>query len=150
MAQDVTGFGASVNMVASSTFPNGVTITQFADDVDPFDIPSLKIADTAMGVNGDLITWSRAAPLKINVAVIEGSEDDQNLAVVMSNNTAGRGKLLAYDKITITVAYPSGNIATYSGGKLTDGMPGASLASSGRLKSKVYMFSFESRTGSTG
>jgi|SRR5665213_676131 len=150
MANDVTGFGATVNLIADTTFPIGVQLSQFADDVDPFDLPSIKIGDTAMGVNGDLVTWSRAVPIKVNLAVIEGSDDDQNLAILMEANRAGRGKVLAYDTITITVAYPSGNIITFSPGKITDGQPGASLSSAGRLKSKVYMFSFENRSGSLG
>ena len=32
MAQDVSGFGTILNMVASNTFPNGFTISAFADD----------------------------------------------------------------------------------------------------------------------
>jgi hypothetical protein len=146
--QDVTGFGATVNLVASSTFPNGITLSQFADDVDPFDLPSMKIGDNAMGVNGDLVTWSRAVPIKLNLAVIQGSDDDKNLAILLQNNTPARGKILAYDVVTITVAYPDGSLVTLANGDITDGMPGASLSSAGRLKTKVYMFGFESRTGS--
>jgi hypothetical protein len=148
MANDVTGFGAVVNLIASNTYQNGISLSQFADDVDPFDLPSQKVGDATMGVNGDLITWSRASPVKTNIAVIQGSDDDQNLSILLQANTPVRGKSLAYDIITITVAYPDGTLLTLANGKITDGMPGASLASSGRLKSKVYMFSFESRSGS--
>lgn len=150
MTVDVSAFGASVEVVADQTFPTGITLTQFADDTDPFDLPKLKIADVAMGVNGDLVKWSKATPIKIVVGVIAGSDDDRNLAVLVENNRVGRGKISVGDTVTITVAYANGNIVTFTNGTVTDGMPGASAASSGRLKSKVYDFAFENRLGSPG
>jgi len=89
MANDVSGFGLRIRLTASRTFPAGITITQFADDADPFDIPSLQIADTAMGLNGDLISWSKANPIKPTLNVIPASEDDRNLAVLLEANRVG-------------------------------------------------------------
>ena len=54
MTQDITAFGLKVRVIASNSFPAGFTVTQFADDGDPFDIPSIKMAHE-MGVGcGDL------------------------------------------------------------------------------------------------
>lgn len=75
--EDISGVGLRVTIVASNTFPSGITITQFADDADPFDVPSMQLADKAMGLNGDLITWSKASPLTPTINVIPGSEDDK-------------------------------------------------------------------------
>jgi len=34
---DISVFGIRVQLVASETFPAGISLTQFADDADPFD-----------------------------------------------------------------------------------------------------------------
>ncbi len=141
--QDISGFGLQINVVASVTFPQGFVVTEFADDGDPFDLPSLQIGDKAMGLNGDLIVWSKANPLLITINVIPGSEADKNLAIVFDANRVGRGRKPARDVITMTAIYPDGSTITLSPGKMTDGMPGNGVASSGRLKTKAYMFAFE-------
>lgn len=144
---DISGFGARVQLVASNTFPAGIDLTQFADDADPFDAPSIAIAETAMGVNGDLVTWSKANPLKNTIAVVPGSDDDINLGILYEANRVGKGKRSARDVISITVVYPDGRTLSYTNGKMTDGMPGNSIASAGRLKSKTYGFAFENLNG---
>jgi hypothetical protein len=64
--QNISGFGLSINIIASNSFPIGLLITEFADDSDPFDLPSIQIADKAMGLNGDLIIWSKANQLLLH------------------------------------------------------------------------------------
>lgn len=142
--QDISAFGIRVRLVASVTFPAGIDITQFADDADSLDVPQQQIADKAMGVNGDLIVWSKANPLLTTLNVIPASEDDRNLSVLLEANRVARGKRSARDTITLTAVYPDGRTQTWSQGKITDGIPGNALASSGRMKSKPYLFAFES------
>lgn len=143
MATDISAFGIRVVLVASSTFPAGIVVTQFADDGDSLDVPQQQIADKAMGVNGDLITWSKANPLNVTINVIPGSEDDRNLSVLLEANRVARGKQGSRDTITMTAVYPDGTQQTWSSGRITDGIPGKALASSGRMKTKPYMFTFE-------
>jgi hypothetical protein len=145
--QDVSGFGFVINVIASNTFPAGFGLSQFADDGDPFDFPAITINDTAMGLNGDLITWSKASPLKTQIAVIAGSDDDANLSALLEANRTGRGKQSARDVITVTAVYPSGNTLSLTEGSITEGMSGTSVSSAGRLKTKVYHFAFENRIG---
>lgn len=140
---DISVFGARVQLVASATFPSGITITQFADDADPFDTPSLQIRDKSMGVNGDLIAWSKANPLGLTISVVPNSEDDDNLAVLFEANRVGKGKQGARDVISVTALYPDGRSVSFTQGVITDGMPANSAASSGRMKSKTYTFAFE-------
>lgn len=147
MANDIAAFGFTISLIASNTFPTGITLSQFADDADPFDIPAFPINETAMGLNGDLISWSKANPIKVTFAVIPGSDDDVNLAILYEANRVGRGKTSARDVITATAVYPSGATISLTVGKITDGMPGSSVASAGRLKTKTYMFAFENRVG---
>ena len=147
MMQNISGFGLIVNVIASHTFPFGLPITQFADDSDPLDVPSLQIGDSAMGLNGDLIAWSKANPIKSTLNVVPSSIDDINLSILLEANRVGRGKIGARDIITMTILYPAGNFVTLINGIITDGTPSSSVASAGRLKTKNYNFTFEGRIG---
>lgn len=138
--------GVLAYLRASNTFPLGFPITAFADDTDPLDIPSIQIGDKAMGVNGDLIVWSKANPIILNMAVIPNSVEDDLLQVLLQANRVGRGKVGANDIITLAITYPGtpvGTLITLLEGAITDGMPFNSGASAGRLKSKTYSFAFE-------
>ena len=141
--QDISAFGIRVQVIASQTFPAGISITQFADDADPFDAPSMQIRDKAMGVNGDLISWSKANPIPVTLNVVPGGDDDMNLSVLFEANRVGKGKFGARDIISIVAIYPDGSVAAFSQGVITDGQPANSAQSSGRLKSKAYAFAFE-------
>jgi len=143
MSQDISGFGLKVWLVASETFPAGFPITQFADDADPFDIPAITIAETGMGVNGDLVKWSTAKPISITINVIPSSTDDQNLSILFDSNRVAKGKRGARDKITLTGIYGDDRVITLTDGIITEGMPSDGVASAGRLKSKQYSFVFE-------
>lgn len=144
--QDISGFGLIVGLVASVTFPAGITITQFSDDADPVDISSIQIADKAMGLNGDLLTWARAVPVPCTLNVIPNSDDDLNLSILAENNRVGRGKTSNRDVITITITYPDGSTVFLDPGVMTDAMFGKSIASAGRMKTKPYIFTFENIT----
>lgn len=143
MSENISGFGLSVQVLASRTFPAGFTVTQFADDADPFDSPSIQLADKGMGLNGDQVVWAKATPIAVTLNVIAGSEDDKNLAVLLEANRVARGKVGARDEITMIANYPDGSTLNLTPGIITDGMVGKSVASAGRYKSKAYAFSFE-------
>lgn len=141
--QDVAGFGLQVRITASKTFPTGFTVTEFPDDIDPFDLPALQINDAAMGLNGDLIVWSKANPLAFTLGLIPGTDSQKNMAVLFEANRPARGKRPAKDIITIVGIYPDGSSITLSKGIIFDGLPGKSVASAGRYKSVPYNFRFE-------
>ena len=145
MANNITGFGLKLVLVAASTFPVGFTITQFADDTDPLDFPSLEIGDTAMGLNGDLIGWQVANPIEVDLSVIPGSEDDLNLSILYQANRISLGKSALFDAITLTGTYSDGTIVILNNGFMVAGIPAKSVASAGRLKSKTYKFKFENQ-----
>ncbi|AWB00249.1 phage tail fiber protein [Vibrio harveyi] len=140
---DISGFGLRVNLVAHNTFPRGISISQFSDDADSLDLPEITIAETAMGLNGDLISWSKASPIPLTLNVIPNQVDDNNLETLGDANRVGRGKNSAGDLITLTIVYGNGTTATLTRGKLIKYQPGDSIASSSRLKTKKYEFMFE-------
>ena len=142
--ENISGFGLRANLIASNTYPVGFIISEFADDSDPFDLPSLQIADSAVGLNGDLIVWSKANPIKFVLSVVPTSLDDINLSILLQANRPSRGKIPSRDVITLTGIYPSGDFVTLTNGIITDGIPANAVSSAGRFKSKTYNFSFES------
>lgn len=144
---NISAYGLELNLIASTTFPAGISISQFADDVDVLDVPSLQIADSATGINGDLIVWSKANPIKINVGVVAGSQDDVNLGILLEVNRPGKNKLSFRDEITMNIRYPDGTFVQLTTGIITDGFPFSGAQSTGRLKTKVYSFTFENRIG---
>jgi hypothetical protein len=146
--QNVTGLGSVVSMIASNTYPLGFPITTFSNDQDGFDFPDLVVGDFVMGLNGDGIAWSKANPIKGTISVVAGSIDDQNLAVLLANNTPGKNKSNALDLLTMTVVYADSTTTTFSNGTITHGNPAKSFSSDGRLKTRTYGFSFESVIGS--
>lgn len=141
---NIGGFGLKIILIAKTTFPMGFEITQFADDADPFDSPAIKIKETAMGLNGDLITWSKAAPVPMTINVIPHSDDDLNLNVIQRVNKVGLGKAPFLDELVATIVFPDGTAIILNNGVMTDGPSISSVASSGRLKTNTYSFTFES------
>lgn len=144
---DITGYGLAIVLTASVTFPAGMALTSYADDADALDVPSIKIAETAMGLNGDGIKWSKAVMNPITISVIPNSVDDVNLAILFNANRVSQGSLNAKDVLTMVVTYPDGNVVILNNGFITDGPPASGVASTGRLKSKTYGFQFSSSTG---
>lgn len=143
MVEHVAGFGSEVRVIASFTFPTGFTVTQFADDADPFDVPSIQLADKAMGLNGDLVVWAKASPIVVTLNVIPETDDDINLGILAMTNMVGKGKPSVRDSITLVKVGPDGKMITLANGVITDAPPMSSIASSGRLKSKPYTFAFQ-------
>lgn len=145
--QNISAFGIQVSLIASNTYPVGITLTQFSDDTDAVDVPVLQIADSAMGINGDLITWSKANPIKFTLSVLPNTDNDRMLGILFEANRPGRGKTGAQDVITLNISYPAGNVVQLINGAIIDGMPFSGAQSTGRLKTKTYSMSFESRIG---
>lgn len=145
MAQDISGFGTIITLTASVTFPQGIVLTQFADDADPMDMASIAIAEKAMGLNGDLVKWAKANALPVVLNMIPDSNDDQNLAILAEANRVGKGKSSARDVLTLTIVYPDTKQVVFSQGIITDAMFGNSIASAGRLKTRPYAMAFENK-----
>lgn len=142
MSENISGVGLKI--IVSSTRVGGVPfpLTKFADDVDPFDIPEITIAEAKMGLNGDLITYSVATPITIKIGLIPDTAEDEAMQLLFTANRIARGTRIARDQFKIVGVYGSGRTITLNDGVLTAGQPGTGVASEGRLKSKVYTFMF--------
>lgn len=147
--QNISGFGLSAQINASVTFPNGFTLTEFADDTDPLDSPDIQIADKAFGLNGDMVVWSRPAGIEVTFGVIPRSQGDQNLAVLAEANRVAKNKRGARDVVGIVWTYPDGMIVNCSPGVMITGAIIPQVSNAGRIKTRLYHFVFEnvSKTG---
>ena len=142
--QNISGFGLSAQITASVTFPNGFTTTEFADDADPLDSPDLEVADSAFGLNGDMVVWSRPVGIEMTMNMIPFSIGDQNLAALVEANRVAKNKFGARDTIGIVWTYPNGMILNASPGILITGSVVPQVATVGRVKTRLYRFRFES------
>lgn len=140
---NISSFGLKALVKGSVTFPNGFNISTFSDDADPFDNPDITAADRALGSNGDLIVWSRPSGIDVSFNVVATSQDDVNLNVLLDANRVGKNKSSARDVCSVVVSFPSGITVSYSKGAITGGSLNPSVASSGRIKTRRYSFTFE-------
>ncbi len=147
---NISGFGLSAQVTASSSFPSGFTVTSWADNADPLESPDLEAADTAMGVNGDMIVWSRPALIEVTMSVIPTSADDQNLAALLDANRVGKNKTSARDKVGIVWTYPNGLIVNCSPGIILAGSLIPVVTAEGRIATRKYRFKFEAVSKSGG
>lgn len=148
MTTNISGFGLSARVTASNTYSSGFTVDEFSDDADPMDSPEVAIAETAFGLNGDMVTWSRAGGIEIVMGLIATSRSDDDTQVLLEANRVGKGKTSARDKVDIVFTYPNGDVVTCSNGVIVSGtlMPG--VAANGRFKSRMYRYRFEKITKS--
>ncbi|HEJ9485632.1 hypothetical protein EHE21_12180 [Proteus sp. GOKU] len=140
---DISATGLSLIIQASNTFPAGIPITTFSDEGDPLDLPAVDITATAVDINGNLVSWSAPTPQTVTINVLAGSEEDENLAILLDANTARRGRRHASDIITLVASYGDGSITTARNGRITNGSRGNSISNNARLKSKQYTFIFQ-------
>lgn len=143
MSNKIGGLGLKVTIIASPVFPQGFTIDKWSDDADPLNIGDLELTQTAMGVNGDLISWNKAVPIPVELNVIPNSDDDKNLKILFNSNRAARNKVSTQDDITMIISYPDGTTNTLTGGVIKTGQVAKSVTSESRLKTATFSFEFE-------
>lgn len=140
---NISGYGLTVSLIASNTFPVGLLLTQWPDDQDALSFPDIEIADGGVGVNGDLIVWSKGAPIRAVISAIPDSPTDLQLALLLSANRVGKNKIGAKDTIQMAVVQGNNNIGTFTQGIIISGSPFNSITSASRMKTKTYNFMFE-------
>lgn len=145
--KDVSGIGLKITIIASITYPMGITVTSFSDDSDPFDVPESALAEYGMGLNGDLVINRRPSAPEFTVAVIPGSEEDIALTRLAEANRVSRNKIGYMDEITATVELPNGDLVTFTGGAIVAAPLVTGVSGNGRQKTKLFKFVFEGRVG---
>lgn len=140
---DISHLGTIVTISASNTTADvPLPLTAFPKDTDPVQVPSQVIGSLEIGTNGDIISWSEATPGELTLAVIPGTADHAFLNQLFIENKAEKGKRAANDIISLTRVMPNGAILAAKDGKIVEGPPAMSQASSGRISTVSYRFMF--------
>ena len=143
-----SGFGTSILVTASNTFPVPFAITQFTDESDPIQFDNLTIAEARVGINGDISSGAIVNLITCQISLVANSVDDVALTILFEANRAEHGKSIANDKLTFVVAYPNNKIVTLREGVFIGGDPANTLTSGkGLIKYKTYSFSFGKKVG---
>lgn len=143
--QDISATGTTATIFAAPSFPTGFTISAWADDANPIDVETLTIADTGMGVNGDLVVWNTPNPIRITLRPIPNSDGDVNLQILLDANRVAKNKTSVQDIDTLVINYPDGTVRSFVNGKLVTGTPALGVASNARLQTREYQFVFENK-----
>ena len=130
-----------------TTFPVGILVSEFADDADPIDSQNIDIADSGIGVNGTLIKWTKTEVIPVTLNLLPNGDDDSNLKLLFDNNRFAEGRTVFDDEVTLTITYPDFKTTTLVGGLCKNFSPVRGAASTGRLKSRPYLFNFQDVQG---
>lgn len=139
---DISGSKSKITIISVPTFPQGLVIEEFATDTDPLVFDEMQIAETEVGVNGDVATYQKPALINVTLSVIPNSESDKNLQILFNSNRSAKNKVSTKDDITMVVAYTDGKIVTLSGGTIMTGVPANSITQDSKLATKSYRFNF--------
>lgn len=144
--EHVGGFGTSVTILAMKTFPVGFTVEKFADDVSPIDFGETQIADHEFMVDGRIFSFETGAAISVKIGVIPGTDDDENLSILLNANKSVLRMGGIPDLCFMTINYPFQAPIVLNNGYLRVGKFGTSIAETGRGKGKVYEFVFSEGT----
>lgn len=152
---DVSGVYPKVTIISTGV-PPLIQLSHFADDANPVDVEHVEVTGYAVNVNGELVAWEKPAAYIASVAVLCGTDDDSNLALLLegSHATANKGFALA-PTVTMRTAIGKRNSlgvvttddgATYTQGRIVSGRPSAAVDNEGKKLSNIYTFVFEQMT----
>ncbi|MBQ2174079.1 MAG: hypothetical protein II453_03050 [Alphaproteobacteria bacterium] len=143
MAIDVSAMGLKVLVQATLSFPLGIEVTHFADDGESLAITDMTTMETGMGVNGDLVVWRVATPCEVELNVIPGTDDCNDLEMLFNLNMTQKNRVSSKDLITMIVTHPNGKQTILTNGYIVGGKPAQDYSSNGRANSRTFRFIFE-------
>lgn len=143
MAVDISAMGLKVQIVAVPTYPVGITLTHFADDGDSLNINAITNMESGMGVNGDLVVWRVATPCEVEVNLIPGTDDCNEMERLFNLNMTQKNKFSSKDVLTMVITHPDGHQNILSNGYIVEGKPIQDYSSAGRANSRTFRMVFE-------
>jgi hypothetical protein len=144
---DISGFGTSVYILALQSFPMGFEVTKFADDQDAITGEDIEVAAWKMLYDGTLYAYATANPVKIDISVIPGSNDDINLKILLQARLSSSSVIPLPDVTSMAITYPGSGLVMLSNGTIYKGPLVDTVQSSGRKKGNTYGFAFGTFSG---
>lgn len=144
---DISAFGTKINIVATTSFPMGFSLSAFADDEDPLSVAEVEVSGFEKLFDGSIFTYDKTSPVLLSVGILPNSDDDINLKVLMQMRKSTTSILPIKDVTTMIVTYPDGGRIALSEGTILSGALADSITRQGRKKGNVYHFVFGSFSG---
>ena len=145
---NVNATGAELIIVGSQTYPQGIVLTQAPGEVDFLAMEEVVIGNMVIGLNGHAENWGTPGTFTFVIALIPGSDNDDDMSFLFSSNHIQGGSQGANDVITASMSYPSSPLPTaYSEGQYMKYTPQSVPSSSFRLKPKLYTITFARKFG---
>lgn len=145
--ENISGFGTKVTIVAIQSFPQGFSLSKFADDKDPVAIDDIEPIGYQMLYDGGLFAFDKAVPVTVSVSVIPNTDDDINLKILLQTKKGGFRYLPIEDLVSMIISYPNGGTAILTNGTIISGPPADSITQAGRRQSNTYKFAFATFAG---
>lgn len=156
---DISMQGAKLTLNVPA-ISSGNIILEFSAEGTPIEFPDIETCGYEMTMNGELVTWTKPAPITWNVTVIAGSNSDVALRnLLYAGHVGGRkGKAVSQSYVrisTATLEVPSittngvvssaGSLKfTFENGRLTGGPTAIGSNAEGKMSPRTYKFVFES------
>jgi hypothetical protein len=144
---DVSGFGTTVSILATQTFPIGFTASNFADDKDPLKIEEIEPTGYEFLIDGSLFLFDKSAAIKVQLSVVAGSADDINLKIMLQARKGTSSIINLPDVTTMTIAYGNGGAVAFTNGSIISGPLADSITQAARKAGNTYTFVFGSFAG---
>lgn len=125
----------------------GFSVSQFADDINPLDIEEVETTGFDMLYDGSLFAFDKAAPVKVTLGVIAGTDDDIALKILLQARKAASSIIPLPDITSMVITYGNGGRALLSNGTITKGPLADTIMNTGRTKGNQYTFVFGSFNG---
>lgn len=142
----------------------GNIVLEFSEEGTPVDFPDLETVGYAMTMNGELVTWTKPAPITFRLTVIPGSASDGKLRKLLYAGHVGGRRGHAIDQASVIISsatltvpsiYTAGEINStanaagkmtfeFKNGRLTGGNPAIGSNAEGKMTARTYNFVFES------
>jgi hypothetical protein len=134
-------------VLAIQSFPMGFNIKSLADDVDPLVVEETEPVGFEMLHDGSLFSYDKAAPIKVSITVIPGSDEDINCKILLQSKKGSVKLIPLSDSTSMVITYPDGGRVILSGGTIVRGQMADSIMMTGRKKGNTYTFVFGSFAG---
>lgn len=144
---DVSAFGTGINIVATTSFPTGFPLTQFADDEDPLSIEEVEVSGFEKLYDGSIFTFDKTSPVLLSVGIMPNTDDDINMKILMQMRKSSPSILPLPDTTSMVITYADGGRVILTSGTIISGALADSISAQGRKKGNVYHFVFGTFAG---
>lgn len=144
---DISAFGTGIMVLSTESFPQGFSLSQFADDEDPISVEACEVSGFEKLYDGSIFIFDKTSPVLLSVGIMPNTDDDINLKILLQSRKSSPNLLPLPDNTSMVVTYPDGGRVILSSGGILSGPLLDSITTAGRKKGNVYHFVFGTFAG---